>query len=199
MNNNELKKSDIWAIKDGIEDMSKSELKRVGVDIIKIALSFILIFALIIGVSHLIFTRQEVVCYTDTFIKSYEIFSVYNIISIIVFIILCYFVWYILKQHLVKKMSRINSIKFTRDFFLVNAMTILYIIFFYFYLGYYLQHRLVISMPLLYLVILICAGVLTIAICSYCYVFIKYFYYFFKLNSKEVSKQDESDNRNMRC
>lgn len=199
MNKNELKKSDIWAIKDGIEDMSKSELKRVGVDIIKIALSFILIFALIIGVSHLIFTRQEVVCYTDTFIKSYEIFSVYNIISIIVFIILCYFVWYILKQHLVKKMSRINSIKFTRDFFLVNAMTILYIIFFYFYLGYYLQHRLVISMPLLYLVILICAGVLTIAICSYCYVFIKYFYYFFKLNSKEVSKQDESYNRNMRC
>lgn len=165
--------------KDGIEDMSRVELKYVGIDIAKIMSSFALVMIGVNLIKHFIFTRQAAVYYADKVTKSYEIFSVYNIISILIFIILCRFIWHKLKCYLANKKQRINSIKLTHDFFLVNVITILYIAFFCFYgcLIFIIDYA---SVPLVFLVTIIYAGVITINILSCVYVFIKYFYVFFK-------------------
>lgn len=128
-------------LKDGIEGMSRFELKDIAVDIAKIMSSFALVMIGVNLIKHFIFTRQAAVYYADKVTKSYEIFSVYNIVSILIFIILCRFVWHKLKCYLPKK-QRINSVKLTHDFFLVNAVTILYVIFFLFVWMFYLYYRL---------------------------------------------------------
>lgn len=164
--------------KDGLEGMSRFELKDVAVDIAKIMSSFALVMIGVNLIKHFIFTRQAAVYYADKVTKSYEIFSVYNIVSILIFIILCRFVWHKLKCYLPKK-QRINSVKLTHDFFLVNAVTILYVIFFCLY-GCFIFIIDYASVPLVFLATIIYAGVITINILSCCYVFIKYFYVFIK-------------------
>lgn len=164
--------------KDGIEGMSRFKLKDVAVDIAKIMSSFALLMIGVNLIKHFIFTRQAAVYYADKVTKSYEIFSVYNIVSIVIFIILCRFVWHKLQCYLAKK-QRINSVKLTHDFFLVNSVTILYVAFFCFYgcFTFIIDYA---SVPLVFLATIIYAGVITINILSCCYVFIKYFYVFFK-------------------
>ena len=164
---------------DGIEGMSRFELRYVAVDITKIMSSFALVMIVVNLIKNFVFTRQAAVYYADKVTKSYEIISAYNIVSILIFIVLCWLVWRKLKRYLAEKLCRINSIKLTHDFFLVNAVTILYVAFFCFY-GCFIFIIDYASMPLVFLATIIYAGVITINILSCCYVFIKYFYVFFK-------------------